>query len=453
MKLYRDDIHIDLNTIGCDIHEFIAELYPLCRSITGNGLRETLRLIKNYIPLTLYEIPTGTQVLDWTVPKEWNIRDAYIKNAQGERIVDFQQSNLHVVHYSVPIHKALSLEALKPHLFSLPQYPDWVPYRHAYYQENWGFCLSHRQLMMLQNDRYEVCIDASLEDGSLTYGEYYLEGKCEDEVLITCHTCHRSLCNDNLSGIAIAVFLACHLRSISHKLSYRFLFHPTTIGSIAWLASNEDKLCRIKHGLVLACVGDPGKSTYKKSRRGDAEIDRAMLQVLKDSGEDYEILEFSPYGYDERQFCSPGFNLPMGCLMRTPNGRFPQYHTSADNLDFVEPVCLADSFMKCLQVFDVLENNETFVNQNPKGEPQLGRRGLYRPLGERHEPPLDQLAVLWVLNFSDGTHSLLNIAERAGIRFETIRRAADALLAHSLLKVAPDESMHQEEKSRTDELS
>jgi aminopeptidase-like protein len=424
---------LDPDVVSQEMYQLIAELYPICRSITGHGLRETLRLIKKHIPLTIHEVPTGATVFDWTVPKEWTIRDAYVKNAQGERIIDFQKSNLHVVSYSVPVKKKVSLQELKEHLFTLPEYPDWIPYRTSYYRENWGFCLSHRQLLELKDEEYEVCIDSSLEQGHLTYGEYFLVGENSDEVLISCHACHPSLCNDNLSGVTLVAFLAKHLSRISLRHSYRFLFIPGTIGSITWLSLNEVQVPRIKHGLTVANVGDPGKSTYKKSRRGDAEIDRAASHVLKHSGNDYGIIEFSPYGYDERQFCSPGFNLPVGCLMRTPHSRFPEYHTSADDLDFVHPCYLADSFHKCLSVLYVLENNRIYLNQNPKCEPQLGRRGLYRMMGGT-DGSIDELALLWALNLSDGSHSLLDIAERAGCAFDSIKKAADALLAHDLLK-------------------
>jgi aminopeptidase-like protein len=424
---------VNLNTTGDEMHRLISELYPICRSITGNGVRQTLRLINEYIQLSMQEVPTGTRVFDWVVPKEWNISDGYVKNSRGEKIINFQKSNLHVVGYSIPIHQKMSLEELRPHLFTLPEYPDWIPYRNSYYTEDWGFCLSHRQFLELENDVYEVFIDSSLEDGHLTYGEYYLEGNIKDEVLISCHICHPSLCNDNLSGIAVAVFLARHLRSILRRHSYRFLFLPTTIGSITWLALNENELSSIKHGLVLACLGDSGASTYKKSRLGNTVIDRAAVNVLKHSGQNYEIMDFLPYGYDERQFCSPGFNLPVGCFMRTPNGCFPQYHTSADDLNFVQPDALYDSFLKCTKILNILDKDGIYMNQNPKCEPQLGKRGLYRPLGQQHQLPSDQLAILWVLNLSDGNHSLLDIAERAGMSFEEIRRAAGMLDASGLI--------------------
>jgi aminopeptidase-like protein len=420
--------------IGQQIHQLIAKLYPICRSITGDGFRATLRGIAAHIPLAIHDVASGTSVFDWTIPREWNIRDAYVKNARGERVIDFRRSNLHVVNYSVPIRRRVSLAELKEHLFTLPDRPDWIPYRTSYYRDFWGFCLSHRQMLELTDDEYEVCIDSSLEPGSLTYGECYLPGAKPDEVLISCHACHPSLCNDNLSGVALATFLAQYLRDRALRYSYRFLFIPGTIGSIAWLALNEPQVVRIKHGLVVTCAGDPGRSTYKKSRRGDAEIDRVIGHVLQHSGTDYELQDFIPYGYDERQYCSPGFNLPVGCLMRTPHGRFPEYHTSADNLDFVRPAALGDTFAKLLSAISILEHNRVYISSNPKCEPQLGRRGLYRMIGGEADGGINELALLWVLNLSDGEHTLLDIAERAAMPFESISRAAGALIQADLLK-------------------
>ena len=425
------------NEIALEMYQLMSELYPICRSITGNGFRETLSLLKQHIPLDMHEIPTGTEVFDWTVPKEWNIQDAYIKNLRGERVIDFKKSNLHVVNYSVPIKKRISLHELKEHLFTLPDHSDWIPYRTSYYNKNWGFCLSHNQLQELRDEAYEVCIDASLEDGALTYGEYYIKGESADEVLISCHACHPSLCNDNLSGITLATFLAKSLHSVRLKYSYRFIFIPVTIGSITWLCCNEAHVSRIKHGLVVTGVGDPGTPTYKKSRRNDAEIDKAAMHVLKHSHQRHEIIDFFPYGYDERQFCSPAFNLPVGCLMRTPHGLYPEYHTSADNLDFVQPESLADSFAIALSILHVLENNKKYESQNPKCEPQLGKRGLYRAIGGQAEEKVNELAMLWVLNLSDGHHTLLDIAERAGLAFDAVSHAADVLLRHDLLKASP----------------
>lgn len=423
--------------MGKDMHALISDLYPICRSLTGDGVRKTLKTLQSYIPMDVHEVPSGTPVFDWTIPKEWNIRDAYIANAEGKRLVDFKQSSLHVLGYSVPVRKNVSLTELKEHVFTLPDHPDWIPYRTSYYSEDWGFCLSHEQLVDLQEGEYQACIDASLEDGFLTYGEYYLRGYSDDEVIISTHICHPSLANDNLSGIAVATFLAVHLKQLSPRYSYRFLFLPGTIGAIAWLCRNEASVSRIKHGLVLAGVGDSGNSTYKRSRKGDAEIDRAVTHVLRHSGQNYEVMEFSPHGYDERQYCSPGFNLPVGCLMRTPHGRYPEYHTSADDLSFVQPMYLADSFEKGLSVIDILENNKTYVNQQPKCEPQLGKRGLYRSIGASGDGATNQHAMLWVLNLSDGNHSLLDIAEKADVGFGVVKSAANALEKHGLLKEAP----------------
>ncbi|MCC5651539.1 DUF4910 domain-containing protein [Nostoc sp. XA013] len=426
--------NISINDISHEMYQLISDLYPLCRSITGDGLRKTLDIIQKNIPLAIHDIPSGTEVFDWTIPKEWNIRDAFIKNSQGQKIIDFHESNLHIVNYSINIHENMPLQDLKTHLFTLPDRPDWIPYRTSYYKENWGFCLSHNQLLELKDEVYEVCIDSSLENGSLTYGEYYIRGKKADEIVISCHTCHPSLCNDNLSGLALATFLGKHLSQISPSYSYRFLFIPGTIGSITWLALNEANVNNIKHGLVITCVGDSGKSHYKKSRQGNAEIDKAVTHVLKNSGQDYEIMEFSPYGYDERQFCSPGFNLPVGCFMRSPHGTYPQYHTSADNLDLVKPQYLADSFSKILSVLDIIENNKKYLNQNPKCEPQLGKRGLYSAIGGQTDTKKSEMAMLWILNLSDGNHTLLDISEKSSLEFDLIKKTAETLLQFNLLK-------------------
>ena len=429
---------MDLDDIGREMYQLMVELYTICRSITGNGFRDTLGVIQKYMPLEIHEVPTGTRVFDWTVPKEWNIRDAYIKNTKGERVVDFRSSNLHVVSYSLPVRDMMNLSELKKHLHTLPDHPEWIPYRTSYYNDNWGFCLSHNKLLELPEDTYEVCIDSTLEEGHLTYGEFFIRGESSDEVLLSCHACHPSLCNDNLSGVALVTMLGNRLQPLSLRHSYRILLIPGTIGSITWLALNEEHVSRIKHGLVVTCVGDPGKPTYKRSRRGNALVDRAAEQVLKHSDEGYEILDFSPYGYDERQYCSPGFDLPVGCLQRTPHGRFPEYHTSADNLDFVRPQYLADSFSKYLRVLNILENDNTYLNTNPKCEPQLGRRGLYKNIGGHGgSAEATQMALLWVLNLSDGRHSLLDIAERSNLTFDLIQRTAGLLLRKNLLQECP----------------
>lgn len=421
--------------LGQAMHDFIVALFPICRSITGNGVRETLAYIRNEIPLEIHEVPSGTQVFDWSVPLEWNIADAFIKDSSGKRLIDFQQCNLHVVNYSSPIHQRMTLADLKPHLHSLPDRPTWIPYRTSYYRENWGFCLSHKQLSELPEwVELEVCIDSTLSAGSLTYGECYLRGATEEEILVSCHVCHPSLCNDNLSGLAVTTALAKSMVGKVRRYSYRFIFIPATIGSITWMARNEAALKNIRHGLVITGVGDRGTTTYKKSRRGDAEVDRAMQHVLRHEEPAHRVIEFFPYGYDERQYCSPAFNLPVGCLMRTPHGQYPEYHTSADNLEFVRPESLAESYSHCLALFDILERNRAYINTSPKCEPQLGRRGLYRDVAGQQETKTFELSMLWVLNMSDGTHSLLDIAERAGFPFGAIHEAAVVLERHGLLQ-------------------
>ena len=460
MKSEFENILIKSHEIGKNMHDLMVELFPICRSITGNGVRESLQILQNHIKLDISEIPSGTEVFDWTIPREWNIRDAFIKNSKGEKIVDFQKSNLHVLNYSIPIHEKLSLQELLPHLHSLPEQPNVIPYRTSYYKENWGFCVSHNQLINLQDDEYEVVIDSTLENGSLTCAEFLIPGESEDEVLFSCYTCHPSMCNDNLSGVVLFTFLAKYLKQIKLKYSYRFLFVPETIGVITWLSQNESNVKKIKHGLVAYCVGDPGNSSYKKSRKGNAEIDQVVIEVLQNSGDEYNVVDFFPTGSDERQFCSPGFNLPIGALVRTFAPDFSQYHTSADNTEFVKAEYLADTFSKYVKVISKLEENfgkfkpnhekefknnlpkkneRKFLNLNPKCEPQLGKRKLYHDIGSQipsqgGKKIINQFALLWVLNYSDGFHYLSDIVKLSGYDFTDIENAANALLESNLLK-------------------
>jgi aminopeptidase-like protein len=419
--------------IGDQIFALAAKIYPICRSITGNGVRYTLNELRKHIALEIHEVPTGTEVFDWTIPREWNIRDAYIKNEHGEKIVDFTRSNLHVMSYSVPVRQRMSLSELKEHLYTLPDQPDLIPYRTSYYKENWAFCMAHRQFESLQDEMYDVLIDSTLTEGYLTYGEYLHQGETQDEFLFSAHICHPSLANDNCSGVALLTYLAERMAGLQTRYSYRFLFAPGTIGAITWLARNEDNSQRIKHGLVVSMVGDAGGPTYKKSRRGNATIDRAIVHVLRHSGLKPVVLNFSPYGYDERQYCSPGFDLPVGLFQRSRFGEIPQYHTSADDLDFIRPEHLGESYRLITQIVDVIENDTTYVNLMPKCEPQLGRRGLYNAVGGDKDAAAANMAMLWILNLSDGAHSLLDIAERADLSFEVIRRTAEQLEQHGLL--------------------
>jgi aminopeptidase-like protein len=432
--------HLLTEEIGQDIYNLAAKLYPICRSITGNGVRETLRILLDYIDLDVHEVPTGAAVFDWTIPLEWNIRDAYIKNGRGEKVVDFAKSNLHVLNYSVPVRRNVSLAELKKHVHTLPAQPDLIPYRTSYYNEDWGFCMPHNLLESLPDEIYEVVIDATLKDGFLTYGEYLHKGETEDEFLLSAHVCHPSLANDNCSGVSLLAQLAKRMVGLKTRYSYRFLFAPGTIGAIAWLARNEDKASRIKHGMVISMVGDGGGPTYKKSRRGNAQIDRAVIHVLGHSGLTPSIVEFFPYGYDERQYCSPGFDLPVGLFQRSMFGTIPQYHTSADNLALIRADYLEQSYRLITGTLDVIENNTVYRNTTPKCEPQLGKRGLYAAIGGDKDAAARSMAMLWVLNLSDGTHSLLDIAERANVPFTIIQKAARLLHEHGLLVTA--ESSH-----------
>jgi aminopeptidase-like protein len=419
--------------IGAAMLALVRELYPIGRSITGPGLRATVSRLSEVVPLEITEVPSGTKVFDWTVPDEWSIEDAFIEAASGERVVDLKSSSLHVVGYSQPVDATMTLAELRPHLFSLPEHPDWIPYRTSYYSRNWGFCLADRVLKSLPDGRYRVVIRSRLAPGSLTLAEHVHAGATEEAVLIFAHDCHPSLANDNLSGLAVAVHLAAFLRSRPTRYTYRFVFAPATIGSIAWLAANDASLHRIRHGLVLSLLGDRGPLHYKATRAGNRAIDRAASHVLATEFRGSRTLDFEPWGYDERQFNSPGIDLGVGRLTRTPNGEFPEYHTSADNPDFLSADALGESWLACLKVLEALECDCRYVNLQPKGEPQLGRRGLYRSMGGYQDVPERQLALLWLLNLSDGGHSLLDIASRARLPFGLIASAAADLEQAGLL--------------------
>ena len=441
---------------GQTMFELMQKLFPICRSITGNGVRKTLKILSEHIPLEIHEIKTGTKIFDWNVPMEWNIKDAYIKSNKGEKIIDFKNSNLHVLGYSIPIKKNLKLNELKKHLYTIPEQPDDIPYKTSYYNKQWGFCLSHKQFLKLNDESYEVCIDSELKNGNLTYGEYFIKGKSTKEILFSSYVCHPSICNDALSGVVMNVLLAKTLLKHQNELnySYRFLFVPETVGAITWLSINEEKTKNISHGLVLTCVGDNGNFTYKKTRDGDSEIDKAVLKILKKSEQKFHVKDFFPTGSDERQFCSPGFNLPVGSLMRTMYGEFKEYHTSADNLSFVNIESLQGSFDKFVEIIKELENNfgnfqETktlsyektssndikFLNLNPKCEPQLGKRGLYHKIGgPKSGVKPDIKGILWLLNLSDGNHTLSEISKRSKISEDELIKYADILIEQRLLK-------------------
>ncbi len=441
---------------GSAMHALVAELFPIHRSVTGPGVRATLARLAEEIPLEVREVPSGTEVLDWTVPPEWSVRDAYVADPDGRRVIDLADSTLHVVGHSAPFRARMPWRELRERVHTLPERPDWIPYRIDWGRETWGFCMAHAAYQRLDADpdrQYEVVIDAELDEGgSLAWGEAVLPGESDREALVWTHVCHPSLANDGLSGLAVSVWLAKRLADRRRRLTWRFVFAPATIGAIAWLAENRDRVDRIDHGLVLACLGDPGSFTWKRSRRGDAVVDRAVARVLEDAGLDHELRDFEPVGYDERQFGSPGFDLPVGRLTRTPNGEYPEYHTSADDLDLVRPDALAGSLAVLEAVADVLETNRAWINTRPMGEPRLGRHGLHAAYGSGPDREEIQRAVLWTLNLSDGTHDLLAVAERSGLPFAVVRRAAEALAEVGLLKPpdpdVPDSGTPEREDSR-----
>lgn len=418
--------------------ELMRAMYPLCRSITGDGVRRTLDLVEPWAPLQRHEVPSGTPVFDWEVPPEWNIRDAYVADASGRRLIDFRAHSLHAVSYSTPVRARMSRAELEPHLHSLPEQPDRIPYRTSYYRESWGFCLRHAERERLGDGPFDVVVDSDLKPGHLSYAECVVPGHSSDEAMVYTHVCHPSLANDNLSGIAVAAALARALGQAQPRLTWRFVFAPGTIGSLTWLARNEAGLDRLQAGLVIGLLGDSGPLNYKPSRRGDTLVDRAAALVMPAFGG--RQLEFEPYGYDERQFCSPGFDLPVGRLTRSPNGAFAEYHTSADDLGFVHTTALAGAIQALAAMIGAIDANQTWRNLSPKGEPRLGKRGLYGAVGGRG-PGEFELGLLWLLNQSDGHHDLLDIARRSRLPIETLARGAQALVEAGLLAPAdtPDD--------------
>ena len=418
--------------IGTEMYDMMVKLYPICRSITGDGVRKTLDIISEQVPLEKHEILTGTEVFDWTIPKEWNIRDAYVKKSNGKKIIDFQKSNLHVLNYSVPVHNTVSLSELKAHLFTLPDQPTLIPYRTSYYYENWGFCITHNQFLQLEEDEYEVVIDSTLEDGSLSYGEYFIKGQYEDEVLLSCYTCHPSMCNDNLSGIVLLTFLAKHLKNLSLKYSYRFLFIPETIGAIAWMCRNEHNLKKIKHGLVVTCVGDPGILSYKKSRKGNTEIDQTVIDVLKKSGEDFSVLDFFPFGSDERQYNSPGIDLPIATIFRTKFGKNPEYHTSLDDFSVVTERGIKGAFKVVKEAINIL--NKKIIPKNIiLCEPQMGKRSLRSTLSTKgiKKSTFDYMNFL---QYADGKNDLKKISELIKLSYKDTFKIYNILAKYKLIK-------------------
>jgi aminopeptidase-like protein len=421
----------DAGQIGEELIELMRELFPIPRSLTGDGVRQTLAVLARDIPMDIVETPSGTAIFDWVVPSEWRFREAWIEGPDGARVVDTADSPLHVLGYSVPVDAVVSLDELKKHVFTHPDDPDLIPYRTSYWKEQWGFCMSRSQLDSLPPGNYHAVVDAALESGSLTSGEMTIAGRADEEFLVSTYVCHPALANDNLSGVVVLWAIARTLVAQPLRYTYRLLWSPGTLGPLCWLDRNRASLARVRNGLVISCVGDPGPLRYKRSRRGDSVVDRAAAEVLGRESR-HIVGEWQPTGGDERQFCSPGFDLPVGTLSRTPHGLFPQYHSSADDLTLVTAPSLAASYRAALRIIDTVETNDMYRNLSPYGEPQLGRRGLYQSVPDGTNP---ETAFLWVLNLADGDHDLLMIAERSGLPYETVLAAAETLRAHNLLEV------------------
>lgn len=422
------------------LHAAVVHILPLPRSLTGAGVRETLERLSAHVPLRTVEVPSGTPALDWEVPQEWTLRAARLVGPDGQTVIDVDDHALHLVGYSVAVDDHLTLEALQPHLHSDPDHPDVIPYRTSYYTPRWGFCLADSVRQSLPDGTYHVHIDTRLAPGSMSYGEVVVEGRSDFEVVVTSHVCHPAMANDNASGNVVAAAVAQRLLAADRppRHTWRFLWLPGTIGELTWLARNRDRVDRIVGGLVLAGVGDRGSLTYKRSRRARTLMDRAAIQVLGESHHHTEVVDFSPWGYAERQFCSPGFDLGVGRLSRTEHGTYPEYHTSADDASFVTGESLHDTVEAVLAIADRLERNRTFRNLKPHGEPRLGPRGLYPSMGGPAAKEA-QLALLWVLSASDGTADLLDVTERSGMRFAAIADAADALAQTDLLEPLREE--------------
>jgi aminopeptidase-like protein len=411
-------------------------LWPLLRSLTGDGVRRTHDILGELMPLRRFEIPSGTTVFDWTVPREWVVREAYAIDPNGRRRFDVAQHNLHLVNYSVPFRGSVSRTELDAHLHSLPDSPDAIPYVTSYYEPRWGFCVSQRERETLPDGTYQVCIDTDLVQGSMTLSEAVLEGREQREVLFSTYTCHPSMANNELSGPLATAFLYRALAERPRRLTYRFVFLPETIGSLAYLQMRGAHLReRLDAGFVVTCVGLDAPLVYKRSRHGRSVGDRAASYVLCRIGEGHRVVDFTPASFssDERQYCSPGFDLPVGAISREAIGRYPEYHTSLDNADLIGWDALVGTVDALLATCEALEANVTLKNLSPYGEPNLGKRGLYPTLGASRDRRLMIDATVWLLNLADGAHDLLAIAERSGMDLALLADRARACEGAGLL--------------------
>ena len=402
------------NNNGKEMYELLEYLFPINRSISGNGVRETLRIIQDQIPLNIYEVPSGTEVFDWVVPKEWNVKDAYVRDESGNKIIDFKRNNLHLVGYSVPVNKYVTLSELDKHLYSLPEQPEAIPYVTSYYKERWGFCISQKQRENLKDGKYEVVIDSELKDGSLTYGELIIPGRSDEEIFLSTYVCHPSMANNELSGPVLATFLAKWIMSEPRRYTYRIIFIPETIGSIMYLSKNLDHLKQnVISGFNITCVGDDGPYSYLPTRNGSTYADKVALNTLAFEHPDFIEYTYLDRGSDERQYNSPGVDLPVCTIMRSKYGTYPEYHTSLDNLDFVSPDGLSgtlETFKKCLKT---MEENKKYQIKC-LGEPQLGKRGLYPTIGTKSSS-LEVKDIMNFISYADGDHDLIDISNKINV--------------------------------------
>ena len=428
-----------MKKIEKELEEYFDRLWPINRSLTGKGNRESLKIIKEIVALNISEIPSGTKCFDWTVPPEWNVEGAWIKDSSGNKIIDFEVSNLHLLGYSEPFQGKLSLAELKKHLYSLPEQPTFIPYVTSYYKRRWGFCIAHNQLLQLKDEVYEVFIDSILNDkGSMTIADAIISGKSNKEILFTTYICHPSMANNELSGPLVSSFIcqALKKREGALKYTYRFVFVPETIGSIYYLSKYGDYLKEnLIAGFVVTTVGDSGKFTYKRSRTGNSLTNRAVETILSNSNKDYQVEDFFPMGSDERQYCSPGFNLPVGSLMRTRDGKYKEYHTSGDYKSFISFEAMEDTIEMYLKVVELIENNCKPINLLPDCEPQLGKRGLYPDISSAAEKTKNIEAIQWVLNYSDGLHDTIDIINKSKQRPSLIYSAIKSLNEAGLLRI------------------
>ena len=420
------------------IENYFDRLWPITRSLSGEGNRYSLKILSELIDLKIKEVPSGTRCFDWKVPPEWNIKDAWIKDSHGNKIVDFSKNNLHVLGYSDRVNKKISYKELKSHLYTLPKQPDLIPYMTSYFEKRWGFCISNNQFKKLnKSETFEVFIDSSFNDnGSMTLGEAYIKGNSKKEVLFSTYICHPSLANNELSGPLVTSFIYRALKEKKKlKYSYRFLFVPETIGSIYSLSERGEFWKKnLIAGFIVNCIGDNGKFTYKRSRKGDCLTDRASEITLEQTEENYSIIDFFPGGSDERQYCSPGFNLPVGSLMRTMYKAYEEYHTSADNKDFISFEAMEKSIEKYLEIINLIEKNTKYINQYPFCEPQLGKRGLYPTLGSQKEKSEFVNAMRWILNFSDGNHDLISISQKSKIPLRKLFPVVEELINKKIIR-------------------